>query len=48
MKYENFTQMPVWKKAFNLMLQVYQITKRFPPDERFGLTSDMGVEPGDE
>jgi len=41
MKYENFTQMPVWKRVFNLMLQVYQITKRFPPDERFGLTSDM-------
>jgi four helix bundle protein len=41
MKYENFTQMPVWKKALDLMLQVYQITKRFPPDERFCLTSDM-------
>ncbi len=41
MKYENFTQMPVWKKAFDLMLKVYQITKRFPPDERFGLTSEM-------
>ena len=43
MKYENFTQMPVWKKAFDLMLKVYQITKRFPPDERFGLTSDMSA-----
>ena len=41
MKYENFTEMPVWKKAFDLMLKVYQITKGFPPDERFGLTSDM-------
>jgi four helix bundle protein len=41
MKYENFTQMPVWKKAFDLMLKVYQVTKGFPPDERFGLTSDM-------
>ncbi len=41
MKYENFTQMPIWKKAFDLMLKIYQITKGFPPDERFGLTSDM-------
>jgi hypothetical protein len=29
MKYENFTQMPVWKKAFDLMLEVYQITLSF-------------------
>ena len=25
MKYENFTQMPIWKKAFELMLKIYQI-----------------------
>ena len=41
MKYENFTQMPVWKKAFDLMLKIYQITKSFPSDERFCLISDM-------
>jgi four helix bundle protein len=41
MKYDNFTQMPVWQKAFDLMLQIYQITKSFPSDERFGLISDM-------
>jgi four helix bundle protein len=41
MRYQNFTQMPVWKKAFELMLKIYQITKAFPRDERFGLTSDM-------
>lgn len=41
MKSENFTEMPVWKKAFDLMLKVYPITKGFPPDERFGLTSEM-------
>ena len=41
MKYENFTEMPVWKKALDLMLKVYPITKGFPPDERLGLTSDM-------
>ena len=41
MKYDNFTQMPVWQKAFDLMLQIYQVTKSFPADERFGLISDM-------
>ena len=41
MRYENFTQMPVWKKAFELMLKIYPITQNFPQDERFGLISDM-------
>ncbi len=41
MKYESFTEMPVWKKAFQLMLKIYQITKTFPADERFGLISEM-------
>ena len=41
MAYEDFTEMPVWKLAFDLLLKIYQVTKTFPPDERFGLTSDM-------
>ena len=41
MKYDNFTQMPVWQKAFDLLLKIYQITKNFPSDERFGLIADM-------
>jgi four helix bundle protein len=40
MAYEDFTEMPVWKAGFNLLLNVYQITKSYPADERFGLTSD--------
>jgi four helix bundle protein len=41
MSYTDFTDMPVWKSAFNLLLEVYKITKGFPADERFGLTSDI-------
>ena len=41
MKYKDFSEFPVWKKGFQLVLKVYQITKNFPPDERFGMTSDI-------
>jgi len=33
--------MPVWKSAFDLLLEIYKITKEFPEDEKFGLVSDM-------
>jgi four helix bundle protein len=41
MGYKDFTEMPVWKKSFQLMLRVYSLTKKFPKDEKFGLISDM-------
>ncbi len=31
----------VWPKAYNLTRGVYEITRRFPPDERYGLTAQM-------
>ena len=31
--------MKVWEKSHQLTLEVYKITKMFPRDERFGLTS---------
>ncbi len=33
--------MPVWQKAISLLLKVYEITKSFPPEEKFGMTSDI-------
>ena len=41
MSYKDFTDMPVWHKAFNLVLKVYEVTKNFPVEERYGLISDM-------
>jgi four helix bundle protein len=38
---ENFQQLEVWQKAHQLVLAVYQITKTFPADERYGLVSQM-------
>lgn len=41
MAYKDFTLMPVWQKGSKLLVKVYQITKRFPAEEKFGITSDM-------
>ncbi|HVO72621.1 MAG TPA: four helix bundle protein [Ignavibacteriaceae bacterium] len=39
--YPDFTNMPVWQKSFDLGVLIYEITKEFPDDEKFGLISDM-------
>lgn len=41
MTYNDFSEMPIWQKAFELVLETYKITKTYPADERFGLISDM-------
>ena len=41
MSYTDFTEMPVWKLAFKLMLKVYVLTKHFPVDEKYGMVQDM-------
>jgi four helix bundle protein len=41
MQYPDFMNMSVWKKSIDLLLKIYEITKSFPADERFGLISDM-------
>ena len=40
-KIENFRDLEVWKKAHQIVLAVYRLTKDFPSDERFGLVSQM-------
>lgn len=41
MAYKDFTDMPVWQKAFKLLLKVYEVTKVYPKEEKYGLVSDM-------
>ena len=36
-----YTELEVWKEARVLANSVYQISKAFPKDERFGLTSQI-------
>jgi four helix bundle protein len=40
-EFKGFRDLTVWQKAMDLAASVYRITKEFPADERFGLTSQM-------
>jgi four helix bundle protein len=37
----DFRQLKVWEKSHSLTLRIYQITKSFPREEVFSLTSQM-------
>ena len=37
----SFRQLKAWQEAHELVLKVYQVTKGFPADERFGLVVQM-------
>ena len=41
MAYNDFTEMPVWQTAFQLLVKVYDVTKTYPSEEKFGLVQDM-------
>ena len=41
MAYKDFTEMTVWQKAFSLLLKIYEVTKTYPTEEKYGLVSDM-------
>jgi four helix bundle protein len=40
-KIQKFTDLIAWQKAHRFVLEIYQLTKSFPPDERFGLIDQM-------
>jgi len=37
----NYKKLDVWIKAVELVTEIYSITRMFPRDEQFGLTSQM-------
>ena len=37
----HFTDLIAWQKAHGFTKLVYRITKKFPPEEQFGLTSQL-------
>ena len=41
MKIKSFEELEVWRKAHELTLLIYRLTKTFPPEERFGLISQL-------
>jgi four helix bundle protein len=38
---KSFKELMVWQKSYQLCLEIYKLTKLFPGDERYGLTSQM-------
>jgi len=38
---QHFTDLNAWKEAHRLTLSIYKETKSFPPEERFGLISQI-------
>ena len=38
---KSFRDLVVWQKAMDLVVLVYEITKQFPIDERYALTSQL-------
>lgn len=40
-KIKNFTDLIVWKNEHNLVLQIYKLTKKFPKEEKYGLSDQI-------
>jgi len=38
---KNFKELKVWQKSYRLCLNLYDITKDFPSEEKYGLSSQM-------
>ena len=38
---KSYKELEVWKKGIDLSLLIYKLTYSFPPDEKFGLTSQL-------
>lgn len=40
-KIHSFEKLEAWKEARKLVLKIYHVTSKFPPEEKYGLTSQM-------
>ncbi len=40
-KIRSYQDLVAWQKAYELARRIYGLTKRFPEDERFGMTAQM-------
>jgi four helix bundle protein len=37
----NFKKLIIWKESIELIFKTYEVTKTFPDNEKFGLTSQL-------
>ena len=37
----HYSDLVAWQKAMDLVVRVYEVTEKFPPRERFGLTNQL-------
>ena len=37
----DFRDLIVWQRSVDFIVEVYQLTRRFPVDERYGITSQL-------
>lgn len=40
-KLKSHTDLIIWQGSMNFVTEIYQLTKTFPPDEKFGLSSQI-------
>jgi four helix bundle protein len=38
---KNYKELKIWQRSYQLCLEIYKITKTFPNEERYGLTSQI-------
>jgi four helix bundle protein len=38
---KSYKELKVWQRAYNLSLDIYRTTKKFPKEEIYGLASQM-------
>ena len=38
---KSYKELKVWQKAYNLCIEIYKITRTFPKEELYGLTSQI-------
>jgi len=38
---KNYKELHVWQKAYQFCLEIYKVTKTFPNEEKYGLTSQI-------
>ena len=41
MKTKSFEDLIVWQKSYQLVLEIYKLTRNFPKEELYGLTQQM-------